>query len=295
MGGGTWTTSNFANYVTNTRGLSMDAYATKSFSVQEMYKARSISKVLNPYGVMRECCDSEEHPNTLPVILALDVTGSMGDASVRVAQKLNEIMTELYADPNVKDIEFCVMGIGDLSCDDAPIQMSQFESDIRIAEQLDELYFEGGGGGNSYESYTAAWYMGTRHCKLDCWNRGKKGIIITMGDELPNPYLPKESWSSGLSAVTGDSLQGNVETNDLLEEASQKFDIYHISVSDRSTCYERHNARYNLDKNWSELLGEDHYAVATLDSLSDTIIDIIKNHAVNGVATVNADTNEVSW
>ena len=65
------------------------------------------------------------------------------------------------------------MGIGDLAYDYAPIQASQFESDIRIAEQLDKIYFEGGGGGNNFESYTAAWYFGVHNCKLDCWNRGE--------------------------------------------------------------------------------------------------------------------------
>ena len=85
---------------------------------------------------MRECCDSEEHPNTIPVILGLDVTGSMGEAAVKTAQALNEIMTTLYSEVN--DIEFCTMGIGDLFYDHSPIQISQFESDVRIVEQLEE-------------------------------------------------------------------------------------------------------------------------------------------------------------
>lgn len=34
--------------------------------------------------------------------------------------------------------------------------MSQFESDVRIAEVLDKIYMEHGGRGNAYESYTAA-------------------------------------------------------------------------------------------------------------------------------------------
>ena len=65
-----------------------------------------------------------EHPETIPVILALDVTGSMGPACKACAAQLNEIMTSLYQ--NVKDVEFLVMGIGDLACDKAPIQASQF-------------------------------------------------------------------------------------------------------------------------------------------------------------------------
>ena len=262
-----------------------------------MYTSRRLAPELNPRNVMRECCDSDEHPQTLPVILALDVTGSMGDASVKVAKKLNEIMTELYADPNIKDIEFCIMGIGDLAYDHAPIQISQFESDIRIAEQLDKIYFEAGGGGNKYESYTASWYMGVHHTKLDCWNRGEKGIIITMGDEGPNPYLPKR----GLVEVTGDKLQGDVETKDLYNDAIQKYDLYHIAVDDRSSSYNYHQSYYDIDSQWRDLLG-DHYSVSTLDNLAQTIIEIIKNRDSGMFIPISSspglstnENNEVTW
>lgn len=301
MGGGSWTSMAFADYTTSTKHMNLADYETHTgFTAQSLYKSRNLSPVLNPHGVMRECHDSEEHPESFPVILALDVTGSMGDASVRVAQKLNEIMTELYADENIKDIEFCVMGIGDLAYDSAPIQMSQFESDIRIAEQLDELYFEAGGGGNHYESYSAAWYMGVNHCDLHCWKRGKKGLIITMGDELPNPYLPRETTyryaTGGLTGVTGDNLQGDVETKELLEETLKKFDVYHIAVDDRATSYRRYQD-FDIDKEWKDLLG-DHYRVATLDSLANTIVNIVKDTVNSGAPQSSIKLNEnaeVTW
>lgn len=298
MGGGAWTSASYSTYTTSTRGISLDDFVNTNYSAQEMYTSRRLAPELNPHNVMRECCDTEEHPKTLPVILALDVTGSMGDASVKVAKKLNEIMTDLYADSNIKDIEFCIMGIGDLAYDIAPIQISQFESDIRIAEQLDKIYFEAGGGGNKYESYTAAWYMGVNHAKLDCWKRGQKGIIITLGDEGPNPYLPKR----GLSVATGDKLQGDVETKELYNDTIQKYDIYHIAVNDPSSSYNYHQRYHNIDKQWEELLG-DHYLVSTLDNLAQTIVEIIKNREAWNTSipivstpglTVN-ENDEVTW
>ena len=148
MGYGSWSNSTYADYsksvgrtVTNINGIN---YVDGNYSAQELYRSRQLDSVLDPKNVVRECCDSEEHPNTIPVILALDVTGSMGNTAVEVAKKLNEIMTNLYEE--VSDVQFMIMGIGDLYCDAAPIQASQFESDIRIAEQLDKIYFEGGGG-----------------------------------------------------------------------------------------------------------------------------------------------------
>ena len=287
MGSSTWKSVDYAAYTCASRGCDLDTFTTMSFNAQDLYKSRKLADVLNPYKVMRECCDSEEHPNTTPIILALDVTGSMGGSSVKVAQQLNTIMTDIYASGAVPDVEFCIMAIGDLAYDGAPIQMGQFESDIRIAEQLDQVYFEGGGGGNSYESYTAAWYMGLNHCKLDCWNRGKKGIIITLGDELPNPYLP----AMGIKTTVGDNVQADIETKSLLPQVLEKFDVYHISVDDKESSYQWNNERRDLDGKWTELLGAEHYKVCNLNNLGKTITEII-TFVPSAVATTGEG---ISW
>lgn len=293
MGCGSWTSDSFKSYSKSVgRSVSKSGVIDSVYSNQEMFKARTIDPALNPKNVIRECCDSEEHPNTLPVILALDVTGSMGEAAVEVAKKLNVIMTKLYKD--VKDVEFMIMGIGDLAYDDCPIQVSQFESDIRIAEQLDKIYFEFGGGGNSFESYTAAWYFGSRHTKLDCLNRGRKGIIITMGDEQLNPYLPLKGRRSGLMEATGDDLQSDVETKDLYDEASQKFNIYHLDVS--------HGYRWDkedeIEKSYKKYLDDIHFRKVTMDSIANEIVDIIAKEAENNITdtvVMSSDSEEITW
>ena len=293
MGCGSWTSDSFKSYSKSVgRSVSKSGVIDSVYSNQEMFKARTIDPALNPKNVIRECCDSAEHPNTLPVILALDVTGSMGDAAVEVAKKLNIIMTKLYE--KISDVEFMVMGIGDLAYDDCPIQASQFESDIRIAEQLDKIYFEFGGGGNSFESYTAAWYFGSRHTKLDCLNRGRKGIIITMGDEQLNPYLPLKGRRSGLMEAIGDNLQLDVETKDLYDEASQKFNIYHLDVS--------HGYRWDkedeIEKSYKKYLDDIHFRKVTMDSIANEIVDIIINEAENNITdTVVTPSNSegITW
>lgn len=293
MGSGTWSSCAFTNYSYSTgKIVGWDGNLDSNYNAQDLFKSRNIQDELNPYNVVRECCDSEEHPNTIPVILALDVTGSMGSAAAEVAKKLNKVMTQLYE--SVQDVEFLVMGIGDLAYDSAPIQASQFESDVRIAEQLDKIYFEGGGGGNEYESYTAAWYFGLRHTKLDCWNRGKKGIIITMGDEPLNPYLPK----ARLSSVIGDNLQRDVETENLYKMAKEKFDIYHLAVDDRETSYRYY--KNEIESTFSKYFDNSHFSVVTLDNISAAIVNIIKS-ANNAVKTEDKkverkNTNsEISW
>ena len=270
MGYGTWTAQSFASYSTS-RGYDFDRTSGSivgDYSTQDMFKSRHIDPMLDPKNVQRECRDSDEHPNSKPVILALDVTGSMGDGAVKVAKSLNNIMENLYE--SVKDVEFMVMGIGDLYCDDAPIQTSQFESDIRIAEQLDKIYFEGGGGGNGYESYTAAWYFGLYNCELDCWKRGKKGTIITIGDEPLNPYLQKSELKRVLGNIGHDTP---TETEDLYKAVIEKYNIYHIALDDRSTSY--HWYEGTIENSWKPLLG-DHLYVSTLNELPKTIAEIVK-------------------
>lgn len=288
MGGGSWTSSAYTAYST-TRGrtVTTDGLLHASYTSQDLFTARRLDPALNPKNVMRECCDSEEHPNTVPVILALDVTGSMGSAAADVAKKLNMVMTELY--DRVADVEFLIMGIGDLAYDHAPIQASQFESDIRIAEQLDKVYFEYGGGGNAYESYTAAWYFGVRHTSLDCWKRGKKGIIITMGDEPLNPYLPHVP----LSAAMGDSLQGDVDTKDLYEEVIDKFDVYHLAVDDRATSYCYYDNR--IAYSFGAYLDADHLRTVTLDNIAAAIISIVERCSKGDVTSEPSTNSEIAW
>lgn len=271
MGYGNWSTQSFADYSTR-RGYDYDTATGSikgSYSAQEMFKSRRLEKELDPAGVMRECRDSDEHPHSRPVILALDVTGSMGDVSVKVAKSLNNIMEELYK--SVEDVEFMIMGIGDLDYDMAPIQASQFESDIRIAESLDKIYFEGGGGGNGFESYTAAWYFGLNNCDLDCWKRGEKGTIITLGDEPLNPYLPNTNLKKTLGISGEISLPNTTET--LYKQASEKYNIYHVAVNDDGTSYNWYKT--NIEKSWGALLGHNFYT-STLNALPMTISEIVK-------------------
>ena len=265
MGSGSWTARNYATYCCSV-GRSYDE-STKLFSdtytnSSQAFVSHRIDEAMDPKNVMRECCDSDEHPATIPVSILPSNT------NWRVQKKLNPIMIEIYK--RIKDAEIMVMAIGDLAYDNSPIQLSQFESDIRIAENLDKIYFENGGGGNDYESYTAAWYMGLKHCKLDCWKRGKKGLIITMGDEPINPYLPAHQ----LNEATGDTNQKDVETKDLYKDVIEKFDVYHICVESRS-----YPDQTRERGTFAKVIGEQHALISSVDKISDKIISIVEDFA----------------
>lgn len=290
MGSGSWTTASY-NSTIRSMGFSSTSDILKS-STQSFYKQRGIAPELDPKGVVRECLDSEEHPNTIPVILALDVTGSMGTAAKTCAAKLDDIMTSLYGE--VKDVEFMMMGIGDLAFDNAPIQVSQFESDIRILDQTAKIWFEGGGGTNEWESYTAAWWFGINRCELDCWKRDRKGIIITMGDELLNPSLPYNKISRKLFASGTGLQEPDIDTKRMYELASKKFDIYHIGILDSDALnYKRGEDR--IDKSWRDVLGQNYFKCKCKE-LPDVIARIIKTSAgAERESSVNVTAEGIAW
>jgi hypothetical protein len=130
--------------------------------------------------------------------------------------------------------------------------VSQFESDIRIAEQLGELWLEGNGGGNDCESYSMAYFFAANHTKIDCWEKRKqKGFLFTIGDEMPDAHLSAD----GIERVMGFRPQGGRNVQQLLEAARKKYHVFHIAVMEGS--YARSNPS-EVMTSWNSLLGEDH-------------------------------------
>lgn len=278
MGGGCYSESSFSSYAKSVGAVmnSCEIDGVNTLRLSNMkYSQTSLHSELDPKSRVRECCNTEEHPNTMPVILALDVTGSMGSACDECAASVANLMKDLYE--KFEDVEVCVMGVGDLECDDSPLQVSQFESDVRVAKQMQEIYLEKGGGGNSYESYTAPWYFGLYHTRLDCFDKqGRKGVIITMGDEPLNPALNKRDVEHFLGV--GLEEQVELKTNKLYKEASKKFDIYHISVEDDRTNYNSDRSSYEdqVDKSFKDVIGDDHYLVSSVNGLQKNIVKCIE-------------------
>lgn len=307
MGGGSYSSHDFVSYSKSVHKF-VDTKTMRVTSGQT-WSASSMKETMNPKNKIRECINTSEHPNTVPVILALDVTGSMGSACHETAAALGAMMDKLYK--KFKDIEIMVMGVGDFECDYSPLQVSQFESDVRVAKQLDDIWMEHHGGGNNWESYTAPWFFGLYRTKLDAYDKqGRKGIIITMGDEALNPDLPENRIVEYFGRPEGAEEFGSLKTPDLYKAASKKFDIYHISVDDSETSYSSHkefienpSIYFYKDKNmkgFKQLLGE-RYKVSTIDGLNKTIMDCIESSIKNAgeekehLTEDNATIGVVTW
>jgi hypothetical protein len=280
MGSGRWSDRDWEMYsAKNVRSKA---------TVDGIYTSRCLHPDLDPKGVkLRESCDSADNPISTPLIVALDVTGSMGAVLDSMARDgLSTLATEVYSRKPITDPHIMFMGIGDAQAGDrAPLQVTQFEADIRIAEQLTKIYLERGGGGNDYESYALAWYFAAMHTRTDSFEkRGKKGFLFTVGDEQPTPYL----LGSDIQRVLGyDPGFERISSQDLFTMVSRQYEVFHLMVEDGA--YFKSCGNTVVDK-WSRLLGQRAIRLSDHTKMSEVIVSTLQ--ILNG-----ADRNSVisSW
>lgn len=268
-----------------------DSYRAKSAvygsqSRSELFSKRAIKEDFDPKNVvMRESVDSEANPESNAIIIGLDVTGSMGMIAEHIAKNgLGTLVEGILDRQPVSDPHIMMMAIGDIFCDSAPLQVTQFEADIRIAEQLTDLWLEGGGGGNSFESYDLPWAFAARKTQIDCFKkRGKKGYIFTMGDENP----PEAPTNKSLNETIGAGGQGDSTSKQLLIEAQVTYNVFHLIVEEGSFA---RRALSTVKQNWDKLLGKKVICLNDYNYVAEVIISVIE-------VNEGKDPNEVidSW
>jgi hypothetical protein len=218
----------------------------RAHSGGEVFHQRRCHELMNPHGVrFRESRDSEAHPNSVAVILALDVSGSMGEIPKKLATETLPTLMKALLDARVTDPQVLFMGVGCAIGDAAPLQVGQFESTERLMDQwLVNLYLEGGGGGGN-ESYELAMYFAARHTDLDCVSRrGRRGYLFLTGDEPPNPSVSRTQ----VKRLIGDDLPDDVPIGRIIEETQRKYEPFFL-IPDPG------RAR-TVERQWRDLLGD---------------------------------------
>lgn len=271
MGSGKWKDTDWNSY-----SSTMD-FASKSRD--EIFTSRGMDKDLNPLNVMRESRDSTDNPNSTPIIVALDVTGSMGMIPEQLVRGgLNKLCTEIFERKPVTDPHLMFAAIGDVEYDSAPLQVTQFEADIRIAEQLTKLYLEGGGGGNLFESYALAWLFAWSGTTTDSWvKRKKKGYLFTIGDELPTGRLRKDD----IKAVLGQGPQEDLSSEQVFAKVSNAWECFHLLI-------DRIGHNHNLPA-WQKVMGEQRVIpVQNHELIPEIIISVMQAREGAAKAAVTA-------
>jgi len=267
-------------------GWSSDAYTNLSRSyvgksADDIFSNSAVSDML-PKGVdVREARDSEEHPESLAVMVFLDVTGSMGRIPEDIVKnKLGALMNTII-DNGVPDPQILFGAIGDHHCDRTPLQIGQFESGTEELDKwLTSIYIERGGGGQNMESYLQAWLIAGRHTSIDCFEkRNEKGFLITIGDEMSWDSMSVES----LKEIMGYAQTDPVTDVQLLEEAQRLYNVYHIHVNEASYRDDPEVLGY-----WRKMISERLIILDDYNAICETIATLIAvQHGVDMAAVTS--------
>ena len=267
MGGGSWASTGRALYA------SSSTMAKGASNVKEVFKSSRINQALDPKKAqLRESRDSKDNPESNAIILALDVTGSMGSIAHEIASNgLGALIEGIFQRKPVTDPHIMFMAVGDANFDNAPLQVSQFECDHRIVEQLTQIFVEQGGGGNSFESYDLPWYFAGTRTSIDCFkNRKRKGYLFTMGDEFPPDGLTAGQRSGIFGA---DDQKGFVKASESLAMAEEQFHTFHLIIEEGNAC--RGSSKITVIDKWKQLIGKRAICVDNYRHLSEIVLSIM--------------------
>jgi hypothetical protein len=213
----------------------------------EVFSQQNCHPLMNPKGVLaRESRDGPDHPDTHPVVFALDVTGSMGDLPRLMATRELPSFMRILQQCSVPDPQLLFMAVGDAYSDRAPLQVGQFESTAELMDQwLTRSVLEGGGGGTGEESYELAMYFLAQHTELDSVvKRKKRGYLFMTGDENPYATLSRHV----VENFVGDRLDDDLKVEEIVAELQKTFVPFFVVPDERR--------RGNCEAAWRDLLGD---------------------------------------
>lgn len=254
MGSGAWKPGDWATY----------SATTSAKPAAAIFTSRGMNADLDPKGIIRESCDSPSKPGSTPIILCSDVTGSMGHlAELIIKTEMGKIMGELYSRGPVSDPHLLIAANGDVYSDRAPLQVTQFEVDLKLAEQMEKFFIEGNGGGNDGESYNIVWYFAEYMTRCDAITKnGRKGYLFTIGDEPPLLKLPAEA----IHKFLGGTAEADISSADLFAAVSQHWHVFHLIVKPTN----------DATRKWRDLIGQHAIEVSDYTKMGEVIVSTIQ-------------------
>jgi hypothetical protein len=191
-------------------------------------------------------------PNVAPIIIFIDVTGSMEAWPTTIFSKLG------YLDHEARcyfgeDWAIVFGAIGDAFCDRYPLQIQPPTSGVGLKDALTKLIVESGGGGSAQESYDLGALYAVNNIETP---NAVKPLLIFIGDEGLYSHVYPDKAAIHCKVTMTDKLS----TRDLFDELQQKYNVYLIRKPyghDQSP----HSPDRHIQRQWEALIGEDHVAL----------------------------------
>jgi len=178
--------------------------------------------------------------STNPVLVAVDVTGSMANWPFEIFDRLPLLYNTLsqYRD----DLAICFAAIGDAACDRWPLQVTDFAHGYDLEQLLAALYGEGGGG-DAPESYGLFAHWVNTHVKVH--SAADKPFLIVFGDVTMHPTVPRKQ----IADLLGDRVSRDVDAVDAWREVCERWNVWFLR---RPTGRQGDE----VDRQWGKAIGE---------------------------------------
>ena len=233
--------------------------ARATTTAADLFRQAACHPSMTPMRAIRESRDSAAHPNSVGVIFALDVSGSMGIIPQGLATKtLPGFMRAVTG--VLPDAQLLFAAVGNVYADASPFQIGQFESeDAAIDGWLARIHLEGSGGGLG-ESYDLAMFFASRMTRVDGWEkRQHRGYLFLTGDEPPFGSVGPDI----IARVFGETIDAPIAIHDMITEVCRTWHTFFL-VPDATRA-----AQYETGEVWRLLLGA---RAIVLSSPDDTAI-----------------------
>ena len=175
-----------------------------------------------------------------PLIIAVDVTGSMADWPFEIFDRLPLLYNTLSQ--YREDLEICFAAIGDAAVDNWPLQVTTFAAGFDLEQLLGSLYGEGGGG-DAPESYGLFAHWVNTHVTIR--DLDEPPFLIVFGDVTMHRDVPKQQ----IETYLGDRARGHVDALNAWHLVTKKWNTWFLR---------RPTGRVGdaVDKQWGEAIGE---------------------------------------
>jgi len=192
--------------------------------------------------------------STSPLVIACDVTGSMGDWPATMFSKLPYLENE-GKEYLGKDMEICFAAIGDAYSDKYPLQVRPFTKGKDLEKRMKELVIEGGGGGQTSESYDLAALYFANNADMP---NAIKPILIFIGDEGLYEHVDKQQAKN----IIGINFEERLSTKQLFEQLKTKYSVYLVRKPYENTGRDGMSSTdQRIYKQWEELLGAENISI----------------------------------
>jgi len=239
------------------------ASAGKSFSSQSQSQYSRITnahKDVLPGSDRRLGTDAKN-----PIVVALDGTGSMGDSAKIMFDKMPMFWGQIEQKGYLTDPALSFAIVGDQYCDEAPLQITPFEKGLPIDDWLKKLWLEGGGGGQTMESYDLAAQFYLDRCDLD---EPEQAFFFFIGDEDYYRTLDDQP------------------TEPIFKALMEKFEVFFIHWR-----YDFGSTDKRIVKSWKDLMGERLIVLKEDKAIVDVMLGIIS--MMTGVRNLDSYAKEM--